>query len=100
MSELTRGAGTSTMAVVVIVIIGVAGFGIGFLMGGGLGPGPTTTTTTTTTTPPPGPEHTLYILTRHSTALQNLFETEFLASAAADEYNITAIEWQDPWDSF
>ncbi|MHA2057614.1 MAG: ABC transporter substrate-binding protein [Candidatus Thorarchaeota archaeon] len=38
--------------------------------------------------------------TRHSTALQNLFETEFLASAAADEYNITAIEWQDPWDSF
>ena len=87
------------MAVVVIIIIGVAGFGIGFLMGGGLGPAPTTTTpTTTTTTPTPGPTHTLHILTRHSIAIQNLYETEFLASDAAAEYNITDIDWQDPYD--
>jgi ABC-type Fe3+ transport system substrate-binding protein len=98
MSELTsRGTGISAMAIVVIVIIGVAGFGIGFLMGGGLGPGPTTPTTTPTTTPS-GPENTLHILTRHSTAIQNLYEAEFLATDAADEYNITDIEWQDPYD--
>jgi ABC-type Fe3+ transport system substrate-binding protein len=97
MSELTsRGAGTSIMTVVVIVIIGVAGLGIGFLWGGGLGPAPTTTPTTTT--PPPGPQNTLHILTRHSIAIQNLYETEFLASDAADEYNITDIDWQDPFD--
>ena len=99
MSELTSGSRTPIMAVVVIIIIGVAGFGIGFLMGGGLGPAPTTTTpTTTTTTPTPGPTHTLHILTRHSIAIQNLYETEFLASDAAAEYNITDIDWQDPYD--
>jgi ABC-type Fe3+ transport system substrate-binding protein len=97
MSELTSGSRTPIIAVVVIVIIGVAGFGIGFLMGGGLGPAPTTTTTTTTT--PAGPTHTLHILTRHSTAIQNLYEAEFLATDAAAEYNITGIEWQDPYDS-
>jgi ABC-type Fe3+ transport system substrate-binding protein len=98
MSELTgRGAGISTMAVVVIVIIGVAGFGVGFLMGGfGVGP---TTTPTTTTTEPPGPQNTLKILTRHSTAIQNLYTNEFLLTDVADEYNITDIEWQDPWTS-
>lgn len=98
MSELTRGPGISTMAVVVIVIIGVAGFGIGFLMGGGLGPAPTTTPTTPTTTEPPGPENTLHVLTRHSVAIQNLYETKFLATDVADEYNITDIDWQDPYD--
>jgi len=98
MSELTRGSGTSLMAVVVIIIIGVAGFGIGFLLGGGLGPGPTTTTTTTTTTTPPGPTHTLHILTRHSIAIQNLYEAKFLATDAAAENNITDIDWQDPYD--
>ncbi|MFX1560039.1 MAG: hypothetical protein ACFFBL_05590, partial [Promethearchaeota archaeon] len=100
MSELTsRGTGIGLSAIIVIVIIGVAGFGLGFIFGGGLGPGPTTTPTTTTTTPG-GPENTLHILTRHSTAIQNLYETVFLATDIAADNNITDIEWQDPYDSY
>jgi ABC-type Fe3+ transport system substrate-binding protein len=100
MSELTsRGTISSVTAVIVIVIIGVAGLGLGFILGGGLGPGTTTTSTTTTTTTTTGPTNTLHILTRHSIAIQNLYEAEFLASDIADEYNITNIEWQDPYDS-
>jgi ABC-type Fe3+ transport system substrate-binding protein len=100
MSELTsRGTGIGLSAIIVIVIIGVAGFGLGFIIAGGLGPAPTTTPTTTTPTTTPGPENTLHILTRHSTAIQNLYEAEFLATDAAAEYNITEIEWQDPYDS-
>lgn len=106
MSEF-EAAGTSRtiMAVVVIVII-VGASAVTFMFLGGVGPTETTTTTgtttgTTTTTTPTGPQ-TLTILTRHDTAIHNVYEPRFLASSFAVTNQITDIVWKTPsfefWD--
>ncbi len=79
------------MAGVVIVIIAIGAVGAYIVIYNPFAP------TTTTTTP--GDEYTLHILTRHSVAIQNVYETEFLATSYAINNSITDIEWQDPWDS-
>ncbi len=76
------------IAVVVIAIIGVSSVIIVLNMGGGGGDGPD------------GPRNTITILTRHDTAIHTAYESAFLATDLADEYNITDIVWLTQDGSF